>query len=238
MPRAFQGTDGLSLQTSQTSIGWQPPALSATATVSKRLRQVLGTSPSQICHSCCGIVPVHERSDEQQPRRAPTFPARQKAQWTQKKAPARTPWFVAYSDEMLDSFDEELEMEIDDERLAKLLTEVAEQPEQQTIDRQRYFHGAVPPAGRAREAPGLGGQREAQGGRVLRGPRCRRQGRRDQAHHAAPESARLPRGRAAGARPSASAPSGISSATSRTCRRAARSCCSTAAGTTAPASSG
>ena len=38
-------------------------------------------------------------------------------------------------------------------------------------------------------------------------------------------------------RPSASASSGTSSATSRTCRRAARSSCSTAAGTTAPASS-
>ena len=39
------------------------------------------------------------------------------------------------------------------------------------------------------------------------------------------------------ARASASAASGISSATRRTCRRPARSCCSTAAGTTAPASS-
>ena len=30
--------------------------------------------------------------------------------------------------EMLDTIDEELEMEIDDERLAKLLTEIAEHP--------------------------------------------------------------------------------------------------------------
>ena len=41
-----------------------------------------------------------------------------------------------------------------------------------------------------------------------------------------------------GARPNASARSGTSSATSPTCRRRARSCCSTAPGTTAPASSG
>ena len=39
-------------------------------------------------------------------------------------------------------------------------------------------------------------------------------------------------------RPSGSAPSGTSSATSTTCRRRARSCCSTAPGTTGPASSG
>jgi polyphosphate kinase 2 len=43
------------------------------------------------------------------------------------------------SDEMLDSFDEELEMEIDDERLTRLLSEISGHPEQQTIVRQRYF---------------------------------------------------------------------------------------------------
>jgi polyphosphate kinase len=41
--------------------------------------------------------------------------------------------------EMVDSFDEELEMEIDDDRLAKLLTELSEHPEQETIDRRVYF---------------------------------------------------------------------------------------------------
>ena len=46
------------------------------------------------------------------------------------------------------------------------------------------------------------------------------------------------RRRAVGADASASGASGTSSATSRTCRRAARSCCSTAPGTTGPASSG
>ena len=41
--------------------------------------------------------------------------------------------------EMVDSFDEELELEIDDDRLAKLLSEMSEHPEQETIDRRLYF---------------------------------------------------------------------------------------------------
>jgi polyphosphate kinase len=42
-------------------------------------------------------------------------------------------------DEMLDSFDEELELEIDDDRLAKLLAEMSAHPERATIDRRVYF---------------------------------------------------------------------------------------------------
>ena len=41
--------------------------------------------------------------------------------------------------ELLDSFDEELEMEIDDDRLASLLDDIADHPEQETINRARYF---------------------------------------------------------------------------------------------------
>src|SRR5262249_5140286 len=41
--------------------------------------------------------------------------------------------------EMLDTIDEELEMEIDDDRLAKLLTEIAEHPKPETLDRRVYF---------------------------------------------------------------------------------------------------
>jgi polyphosphate kinase len=41
--------------------------------------------------------------------------------------------------EMLDSFDEELEMEIDDERLANLMAEIAEHPQPETLDRRIYF---------------------------------------------------------------------------------------------------
>jgi len=41
--------------------------------------------------------------------------------------------------EMIDSFDEELELEIDDDRLDKLLADLAEHPERETIDRRFYF---------------------------------------------------------------------------------------------------
>jgi polyphosphate kinase 2 len=41
--------------------------------------------------------------------------------------------------EMIDSFDEELEMEIDDERLERLLEDLAEHPEEQALDRKLYF---------------------------------------------------------------------------------------------------
>jgi len=41
--------------------------------------------------------------------------------------------------EIADSFDEELEMEIDDERLARLLDGLAEHPQPETLDRHLYF---------------------------------------------------------------------------------------------------
>ncbi len=78
---------------------------------------------------------------------------------------------------------------------------------------------------------------EAEGRRDLRRPRLRPA--RAASSSGSPSastraSAASPRCRR---RASASGRNGISSATSRTCRPAARSCCSTAAGTTAPASS-
>jgi polyphosphate kinase 2 len=41
--------------------------------------------------------------------------------------------------ELADSFDEELEMELDDDRLARLLDGLAERPDVESIDRQLYF---------------------------------------------------------------------------------------------------
>jgi polyphosphate kinase len=41
--------------------------------------------------------------------------------------------------EMQDSFDEELEMELDDERLDQMLAELAHRPESTTVDRRLYF---------------------------------------------------------------------------------------------------
>jgi len=42
-------------------------------------------------------------------------------------------------EELADSFDEELEMEIDDDRLDKLLADIAEHPDRDTLDRRLYF---------------------------------------------------------------------------------------------------
>jgi polyphosphate kinase 2 len=42
-------------------------------------------------------------------------------------------------DELLDSFDEEIEMEVDDERLANLLGKITEPTDTQTLDRRVYF---------------------------------------------------------------------------------------------------
>jgi polyphosphate kinase 2 len=41
--------------------------------------------------------------------------------------------------DLTDSFDEELELELDDDRLEKLLDEIAEHPDRQTMDRRVYF---------------------------------------------------------------------------------------------------
>jgi len=130
--------------------------------------------------------------------------------------------------EMLDTIDEELEMEIDDDRLAKLLTEIAEHPQPETLDRRVYFKELLRLQGElvklqdwivhhklkvvvlfeGRDAAGKGG--------VIKRITQRR--------------CRLPA--------SANAPSGIFSATWRIFRPAEKSSCSTAAGTTAPTSSG
>ena len=42
-------------------------------------------------------------------------------------------------DEMADTFDEELELEIDDARMAQLLAELGEQPEEESFSRRHYF---------------------------------------------------------------------------------------------------
>jgi polyphosphate kinase len=48
--------------------------------------------------------------------------------------------FHRVNGEMLDSFDEELELEIDDDRLAKLLDDISEHPQTETpLDRRFYF---------------------------------------------------------------------------------------------------
>jgi hypothetical protein len=114
--------------------------------------------------------------------------------------------------ELADSFDEELEMEIDDDRLAKLLAQTADHPEREELDRRVYFkelfrlQGA--PHARQDERPG----ELDSGSRVIAG-----RGNRDR-------------------QMSASGRNGIFSAMLPTCRPGARSCCLTGAGTIVPAS--
>ena len=111
--------------------------------------------------------------------------------------------------EMLDTIDEELEMEIDDDRLAKLLTEMAERPQPETLDRRVYF----------KELLRLQGELVKLQDWIV--------------HHKLKVGSRRCRLPA-----SANEPSGIFSATWHIFRPAEKSSCSTAAGTTAPASSG
>ena len=101
----------------------------------------------------------------------------------------------------------------------------------------RLREGARTPAGGARAPTGVDRPRGPEGGRAVRGPRHGRQGRHDQAHHREDQPAHGAAPWRSARRPSASARSGTSSATSPTCPPPARSSCSTAAGTTAPASS-
>ena len=66
---------------------------------------------------------------------------------------------TAIRDELEDSFDEELEMELDDERLARLLGRAwPTQPRRGRVDRRALLPRAVPPAARAGQAAGLGGR--------------------------------------------------------------------------------
>lgn len=52
---------------------------------------------------------------------------------------AKDPLLRRIRDDMIDSLDEELEMEIDDARLAQLTTEFSEHPVRETMDRGLYF---------------------------------------------------------------------------------------------------
>ena len=144
--------------------------------------------------------------------------------------------------DLIDSYDEELELEIDDDRVGDA-GKRGERSSRGSADREKsrpagLFPGIAPSARRAGQTPGLGAAHQAQGGDPVRGPRRCRQGRRDQADNAAPESSRSAGWPRCPHPTIANGPSGTSSAMCRICPRAARWSCSIAAGTTAPESSG
>ena len=56
---------------------------------------------------------------------------------SEKGEPGGQSWIDA---ELEDSFDEELEMEIDDERIARELRQITDLKRESTLDRRTYFH--------------------------------------------------------------------------------------------------
>jgi hypothetical protein len=139
--------------------------------------------------------------------------------------------------EMLDSFDEELELEIDDDRLDELTNELSGHSAIETVERRVYFKELFRLQGELVKLQSwvqhnklkvvviFEGRDSAGKGGVISAPR----------NGSIRASAASPRCRL---RTSASAPNGISSAMFHICPPAAKSCCSIAAGTTAPVSNG
>lgn len=95
--------------------------------------------------------------------------------------------------DLLDSYDEELEMEIDDARLSSGGDDL---DGADSVSRQTYFRELLRLQGELVKLQDWV-QHHKKKVVILRGPRCGRQGRRDQAHHPAPEPSRVPRGRPA-----------------------------------------
>jgi polyphosphate kinase 2 (PPK2 family) len=137
-----------------------------------------------------------------------------------------------------DSFDEELEMEIDDLRVAEELRGITDRRSGSALDRRTYFRELfrlqselvslqdwVRHSGYKLVVLFEGRDSAGKGGTIKRASPSA------STRASAASSSSRPR-------PSASGRSGTSSATSRIYRPAARSSCSTAPGTTAPASSG
>ena len=137
--------------------------------------------------------------------------------------------------ELADSFDEELEMEIDDDRLAKLLAQTADHPEREELDRRVYFKELFRLQGELvrlqdwvwhekRKVVVIFEGRDAAG----KGGVIKRIAQRQNPVFAA--------WRLCQRQMSASGRNGIFSAMLPTCRPGARSCCLTGAGTIVPAS--
>jgi len=123
-------------------------------------------------------------------------------------------------EEMLDRFDEELELEIDDDRLDALTNEFSGHTAREIIDRRVYFKELFRLQGELVKLQSWVQQHKLKVVVIFEGRDFRRQGRRHQAHHPSGSirgSAVSPRYRR---RASASEPNGISSATSRICRPA------------------
>src|SRR5262249_43368560 len=100
--------------------------------------------------------------------------------------------------EMLDSIDEELEMEIDDDRLAKLLTEIAEHPQPETLDRRVYFKELLRLQGELVKLQDWVLRQKLKVVIIFEGRDAAGKGGGHQTDHTAPQSAHLPGRGAAG----------------------------------------
>ena len=96
--------------------------------------------------------------------------------------------------DLLDSFDEELEEEIDDQRLADLLDDAISHPQIEGLDRKLYFRELFRLQRELVKLQDWVAHHKKKGGGYFRRPRFRREGWRHQADHAAAQPARLPRG--------------------------------------------
>jgi hypothetical protein len=93
--------------------------------------------------------------------------------------------------ELVDSFDEELEMEIDDDRLKKAIEEFSERPEQAGIDRALYFRELFRLQGELVKLQDWIVDQKLKVVVIFEGRRGQR--RRHQAHYPAAQSASVPR---------------------------------------------
>ena len=137
-------------------------------------------------------------------------------------------------DDLVDSFDEELELEVGDRILDARSPRTSTSDETSRTDRRYYFRELFRLQRELVKMQDWVGATKHRLVVLFEGRDAAGKGGDHQARHPAAQSASVPRDGTARRRPSASARSGTSSATSRTCRRAGRWCCSTAAGTTAP----
>jgi polyphosphate kinase 2 (PPK2 family) len=101
--------------------------------------------------------------------------------------------------ERLDSFDEELELEIDDDRLDALTNEFSGYTAKETVDRRVYFKELFRLQGELVKLQDWVQHHSLKMVVIFEGRDSARKRRRHQAHHSAAQSAGLPRRRAAGA---------------------------------------
>jgi hypothetical protein len=141
--------------------------------------------------------------------------------------------------DLLDGYDEELELEIEDRDLTEPPVPGSPAAQARRADRQSYFRELFRLQGELVKLQDWVAQTGQKVVIVFEGRDSGRQGRRHQAHHPAPESARVCRVVALPAPTDRERTQWyFQRYVRRICRRPAKWCCSTAAGTTGPVSNG